>query len=104
MIPQNLSMFLNAKACHDMGMFMLTRMRRITSLLIPMLLAVTLAGCGDSAKPVPVKDNHAPPPYAGHGMDAVGVGRDPSHHSPFGAPTDADQSGNLQTSRPAASK
>ncbi len=87
-----------------MGMFMLTRMRRITSLLIPMLLAVTLAGCGDSAKPVPVKDNHAPPPYAGHGMDAVGVGRDPSHHSPFGAPTDADQSGNLQTSRPAASK
>ena len=76
----------------------LTRKRRILSLLVPMLLAMTLASCGDTATPVPVKDNHAPPPYAGHGMDAVGVGRDPSHHSPFGAPTDSIQSGNLQTS------
>ena len=62
--------------------------RGVAALLAASLLALGLAGCDDSAKPVPVKDDHAPPPYAGHGMDAVGVGRDPSHHSPFGAPTD----------------
>jgi hypothetical protein len=75
--------------------------RRSPALLISMLLALVLGGCGDSAKPVPVKDNHAPPPYAGHGMDAVGVGRDPSHHSPFGSATDTTgEPGRLQTPPP----
>lgn len=60
-----------------------------------LLATLSLAGCGDSAKPVPVKNVQAPPPYAHNGIDAVGVGRDPSHHSPFGA-TDGAEVGTAQ--------
>jgi hypothetical protein len=72
-------------------------------LLLSLLLALGLGGCSDSAKPVPVKDDQAPPPYAGHGMDAVGVGRDPSHHSPFGSATDTTgEPGRMQVPAPPA--
>jgi hypothetical protein len=88
-----------------MDMNALTVNRRSTALLlISLLLSLGMAGCDDSAKPVPVKDDKAPPPYAGHGMDAVGVGRDPSHHSPFGAATDTTgEPGRLQVPTPPAS-
>ena len=66
-----------------------------------LLCVLALGGCGDTAKPVPVKNNKAPPPYAGHGIDAVGVGKDPSHHSPFGAPSDAEGSSHI-ADKPAA--
>ena len=57
---------------------------------LALLWVLGLAGCGDTAKPVPVKNTQASPPYAGNGIDAVGVGRDPSHRSPFGAPAGAE--------------
>ncbi len=75
-----------------------SRSRILASLAL--LSALGLAGCGDTAKPVPVKNNQTPPPYADKGIDAVGVGRDPSHHSPFGSPSEAETSAAQPVKKP----
>lgn len=59
--------------------------------VLALLGLLSLAGCGDTAKPVPVKTPQTQAPYAHNGVDAVGVGRTPSHHSPFGTPSDATE-------------